>query len=230
MLITAVADIHSPRFMDEFVRSLRSHKAPDLFLIAGDMIDRGTSSEFPKVLDAIQYHLGGGFPIIACFGNEEYTEVRPQIIDLVGNRMTFLDERAVIINANGLIVGVVGTQGSLDRPTEWQKMHLPNVRHLFRRRADRASYLLRRLAPFVDRRILLMHYSPCRDTCKGEDERYFAWLFSKKFHDVVVKERPDLVIHGHVHNSIVHEAKIGQSIVRNVAFPATKCLTKIEIE
>ena len=75
-----------------------------------------------------------------------------------------------------------------------------------------------------------MHYSPCIETCQGEDLRAFAWLGSRKFYTVINNTQPDLVIHGHVHNSVIHEAKVGATIIRNVALPAVKKITVLEID
>ena len=229
MRIAAVADVHSPRFLTEFKESLRDCKQPDMFLLAGDMIDRGKADEFAVVLDTIDDILGKGFPVVACFGNEEYTEVREEIIALVSGRITLLDEKADIFTIRGLRIGIVGTQGSLDKPTSWQARHIPGVRRAFERRAHRAASLLKRLAPDTDKRILLMHYSPCLETCEGESERSFPWLGSRKFYRVLIKEKPDLVVHGHVHGAVVHEAMIGETLVRNVAFPAVGRVTELEL-
>ncbi|MHA2322484.1 MAG: metallophosphoesterase [Candidatus Thorarchaeota archaeon] len=38
MKILAVADVHSPRHLEEFVKALAHHEQPDVFLFAGDMI------------------------------------------------------------------------------------------------------------------------------------------------------------------------------------------------
>ncbi len=229
MRILAVSDVHSPRFFAQFVGSLENCAAPDLFLMAGDMVNRGTVSEFPRVLDAIDDTLGRGFPIVSCFGNEEYSEVRDPILSQVGERVIFLDEKAQNFEIGGLTVGIAGTQGSLDRPTEWQRRNLPNIKGVFERRAHRAASLLKKMSGKVDRRILLMHYSPCIETCVGENERTFAWLGSRKFYAVVKKEQPDLVIHGHVHNSVVHEFRVDSTVVRNVSFPSVKCVTELEV-
>jgi Icc-related predicted phosphoesterase len=75
-----------------------------------------------------------------------------------------------------------------------------------------------------------MHYSPCVETCEGEDKRSFGWLGSRKFYKVIELTNPDLVIHGHVHNSTVHEAKIGATLVRNVALPAVGNITILDID
>lgn len=229
MRILAVSDVHSPRFFGEFVGSLENCAAPDIFLMAGDMVNRGTVSEFPRVLDAIDDTLGHEFPVVSCFGNEEYSEVRDHIVSEVGHRVVFLDEKAQNFEIDGLTIGIAGTQGSLDRPTEWQRRNLPNIKGVFERRAHRAESLLKKMSDKVDRRILLMHYSPCIETCVGEDQRTFAWLGSRKFYAVVKKEQPDLVIHGHVHNAIVHEFRIDSTVVRNVSFPAVRSVTQLEL-
>jgi Icc-related predicted phosphoesterase len=229
MKILAVADVHSPRYFDDFVEALGRHTPPDIFLMAGDMINRGNIQEFPKVLDAIEQHLPGNYPIISCYGNDEYAESRKKLNSLAKSKVTFLDEKSIIVEVDGSKIGIVGTQGSLDRPTTWQRKNITSIKRKFEQRADRASSLLKRLDGKVERRILLMHYSPCMETCEGEDERAFAWLGSKKFYSVIKSEQPDLVIHGHVHNSANHEAIIDSTIVRNVAFPAIKGLTELEL-
>ncbi|TFG11132.1 metallophosphoesterase [Candidatus Thorarchaeota archaeon] len=229
MKILAVGDIHYPRYAQEFKEALSTLERPDLFLLAGDMINRGAAEEFPNVLDIIESYLGKGFPIVGCFGNEEYSEVRKKILSLVRKRIDILDEQSKIYKINGLKIGIIGTQGSLDKPTNWQRENIPNIKKAFERRADRASNLLRKIRKKADRRILLMHYSPCLETCEGKDLRSFAWLGSKKFYAVVASEQPDLVIHGHVHNSDVHAAMIGSTKVRNVAFPAVGKITELDL-
>jgi Icc-related predicted phosphoesterase len=227
--ILATADVHSPRFLDEFKGSLSSHEPPDVFLFAGDMINRGSAAEYRIILDTLEETLGDSFPIIGCFGNEEYSEVRKEIVSIVGNRMLFLDEKSTILESNDLKIGIVGTQGSLDKATSWQRRNIPSVKGVFERRVRRAESLLKKMDKKVDRKILLMHYSPCLETCEGEDDKAFSWLGSRKFYKIVVKQQPDLVIHGHVHNSIRHEAMIGNTVVRNVSLPAVGSIATLEL-
>ncbi len=224
----AVADVHCPRFLPEFKQSLTQFSAPDVFFFAGDMINRGNASEYITVLDIIEDTLGTGFPIIACFGNEEYSEVRKEILSVVGDRILFLDEKSTIIDRSPTQIGVIGTQGSLDKATSWQRRNIPSIKGVFERRAKRAASLLKKIEKTVDKRILLMHYSPCLETCQGEDERSFAWLGSRKFYRVVKDQQPDLVIHGHVHNSTKHKAMIGTSLVHNVSLPAVGSITELD--
>ncbi len=227
--ILAVADVHSPRHLEEFVKALAHHEPPDVFLFAGDMINRGNAEEYKNVLDTIEKTLGSDFPVIGCFGNEEYSEVRKDIVSIVGDRMILLDEKSYILESNGLAVGIVGTQGSLDKATSWQRRNIPSVKGVFERRAKRAASLLKKMKDNVDHRILLMHYSPCLETCEGEEIKAFSWLGSRKFYRVVVEHQPDLVIHGHVHNSTRHEVTIGTSLIRNVSLPAVGSITELNV-
>ncbi|MFW9808328.1 MAG: metallophosphoesterase [Candidatus Thorarchaeota archaeon] len=229
MIILATADVHSPRFLNEFKGNLSVQEPPDVFLFAGDMINRGSSEEYTIVLDTIEEFLGDSFPIIGCFGNEEYSEVRKEILSIVGDRMVFLDERSTIVESNGMKIGIVGTQGSLDKATSWQRRNIPSVKGVFERRAKRAESLLKKMDKKVDYRILLMHYSPCLETCEGENEKAFSWLGSRKFYKIIVNQQPDLVIHGHVHNSVRHEVEIGKTIVRNVSLPAVGSISKMDV-
>jgi Icc-related predicted phosphoesterase len=193
------------------------------------MINRGSAEEYTTVLDTLEETLGDSFPIIGCFGNEEYNEVRKEIISIVGDRMLFLDEKSIIVESNNLKIGIVGTQGSLDKATSWQRRNIPSVKGVFERRAKRAESLLKKMEKKVDYRILLMHYSPCLETCEGEEDKAFSWLGSRKFYKIIVKQQPDLVIHGHVHNSVRHEVLIDKTLVRNVSLPAVGSIATLDI-
>jgi Icc-related predicted phosphoesterase len=193
------------------------------------MVNRGKVCEFQNLLNALHSRLGSDFPVIACYGNEEYTEVRKEISSSVGNDVLFLDESSTEVQVGDLRVGIVGTQGSLDKPTNWQKEHLPSIKRAFERRAHRAKSLLKKMRHRVDKRVLLMHYSPCLETCEGEDTRLFAWMGSRKFYNIILSEQPDLVIHGHVHNATMHQARIGDTVVMNVALPAVGKVTELNL-
>ncbi len=225
----AVADVHCPRFLPEFKQALETCSTPDIFLFAGDMINRGKASEYITVLETVEKALGTGFPIIACFGNEEYNEVRKEILSLVGDRILFLDEKSTIWDDGPRKIGIVGTQGSLDKATNWQRRNIPSIKGIFERRAKRAASLLKKLEKKVDKTILLMHYSPCLETCEGEDDTAFSWLGSRKFYRVVRDYAPDLVIHGHVHNATTHKAMIGTTLVHNVSLPAVGSITELNL-
>ena len=79
MLFATTADIHSPVYYDLFVKSINNlQKQPDLFLIAGDLIDRNSTRDTGpfKELRRVSNVMFGKIscPIFACFGNNEFEQ------------------------------------------------------------------------------------------------------------------------------------------------------------
>ena len=214
MRIAAVADIHSPKFFNEFVKSLREIKSPDLILLAGDIVNRGKADEYPLVVNAIERSLGS-IPIVACFGNEEYTDSRDEIVSLVGNRVSFLDESTTTLTIAGSKIRIVGASVILDR-----SLDISDIRTLFEERADRVSRLLRDARTDSSDVILLMHYSPLE-----EKQSSFSWWVSRAIEDV----KPTLIIHGHIHDSKEKKVVIGSTSVYNVALPAVGSITELTL-
>ena len=96
---------------------------------------------------------------ILGFGNEEYSEVRKDIVSVVRDRMILLDEQSHVLESNGLRVGIVGTQGSLDKATSWQRRNIPSVKGVYERRAKRAALLLKKIKNNKERYPFLINKS-----------------------------------------------------------------------
>lgn len=217
MRIAAVADVHSPRFLNEFTSSLTQCRKPDLFLFAGDIVNRGKADEYLRVVDAID-RIHGEVPIIACFGNEEYLESRVEIISQIRNRVAFLDETAIRVSITGSTIGVVGSSVILDQSIEQSR-----IRNFFENRADRISQLLQDVAKNTEHTILLLHYSPF---VKNHDETHsFSWWVSK----AVETKKPSLIVHGHIHDSTNPKVVIETTPVYNVALPAVGSITELTL-
>lgn len=217
-----MADVHSPRFLKEFTRSLKLCRTPDLFLLAGDIVNRGAAKEYPRVLEAID-RIHGDIPIVACFGNEEYPASRNEILSLVEDRVTFLDESSTSLIISGRKVGIVGASVLLEQSQSAQEgindQH-SRIKHAFEKRALRISQHLQKLVNTVQHAILLLHYSPL-----SEESSEFSWWISKALESV----RPTLIVHGHVHTSTNHKVVIGAIPVYNVALPAVGRITELSL-
>jgi Icc-related predicted phosphoesterase len=211
-MIAAVADVHSPRFFVEFVTSLGQCPKPDLFLLAGDIVNRGTVEEYPIVVDAIE-RFYEDVPIVACFGNEECAESRDEIISHVGDKVTFLDASTTTVNISGKRVGIVGSSAILETSVD-----VSDIRTFFENRAKRISSLLRQAHRVSRTVILLMHYSPLE-----ENTRSFSWWIARAIKNV----EPNLIVHGHIHNPTEMELLIGSTTVHNVALPAVGSITEL---
>ena len=213
MRIAAVGDIHSPRFFPIFEKSLREIEKPDILLLAGDIVNRGNANEYPIVVNSID-SIHGQVPIIACFGNEDSELYHKQhIIELIGERVRFLDDAAVTLSIKDSTLGVVGVSIVTDRVKDIETMQA-----IFEERARRISESLRTLTLVSDHTIVLSHYSPL-----VESETKFSWWFEKAVNDV----RPSLIIHGHIHNSTKNRMMVDSTPVYNVALPAVGSITEI---
>jgi len=225
MIIAATSDIHLPKNYQEFVFAVdRMRKRPDLFLVAGDVVDRGESKEYDKFYNVIF----GKFscPIFACFGNGEFRQMQEELKTTYRD-IRFLDDKFDIVTVGGRTVGVFGTTGSLDEPTPWQKANIPNIEGVYKGRIQLTDKALERMR--TDVRILLIHYAPTHKTLEGENPSYFSTMGSKVYENVIERHKPTLVVHGHSHRG-QKQAWVGTTPVFNVSFPLNKEIVIIDTE
>jgi Icc-related predicted phosphoesterase len=225
MIIAAVSDVHSPRYYEQYVEAIgKLNVKPDLFLIAGDMIYRGSVEEYQKVYNVLFGKIN--CPIVACFGNQEFPEIREKIKESF-KEIRFLDDQSIVLQIGGKSVGIFGSTGSLDTPTRWQKANIPNIERIFSQRIELAEKHLQRM--FTDLKILLLHYSPTYKTLEGENPNFYSFLGSQLYENVIIKTKPSLVIHGHSHNGI-KKAWVDTVPVFNVSLSVNKEIVVIDTE
>ncbi len=216
MRIAAISDVHSPRYLSEFKSALEKCESPDIFLLAGDMIDSGKIEEYSHVANAITNRFGKELPVIACFGNDEHGAPVESVQKIVGERITFLDGETTVISDKGTNLGILGVP-VLDVANSPQDSSLEEIFE------NRIQYLAQRLGELkrtCDRSIVLLHYSPL------SAETYpvsFSWWVSNTFKEA----QPDLVVHGHIHYATNPDIRIGITRVINVAFPSTEKITEV---
>jgi Icc-related predicted phosphoesterase len=218
--IAAVADVHSPRFLNEFMAAISRCETPDIFLFAGDMINRGKSSEYPKVLDAVE-SLGSEFPIVACFGNEEPIACRDELRQITQDRVVFLDESHATFSISGKKVAIIGMSAGAKEPASTQMTVNDDIRMAFEARAERLSQLLQKSHKQAKHVILLMHFSPLLE----DNSLEYSWWVSK----ALKKSSPTFIIHGHVHDRFKEKIEIGTTVIRNVALPACGSVTELTL-
>jgi Icc-related predicted phosphoesterase len=233
MRIGAVGDVHARENTAALRADLERLDPPDLFLLAGDLTDRDDVDGFMAVVDAVRERVA--CPTYAVFGNNEYAQSHQEYRRRCG--VPILDDEAATLRLAGHEVRIVGSTGSLDRPTWWQRTNLPGIARLYDERVSKID----RLLEGGGFRILLTHYPPTHATMGGEKEEWRAELGSKKLEAVVLRRRPDLVVHGHVHKGIPFATLAtgqrtiddlyprGAIPVYNVAYPVTRKITVIDV-
>lgn len=225
MIIAAVGDVHSPRYYDEFVRAIDTIKAkPDLFVIVGDMVNRGSLEEYDKVYNVLFGKIN--CPIAAVFGNNEFQEIRAKIKQKYPE-IKFLDDESSVVQVGKAFVGIVGTTGSLDTPTPWQKKNVPDIEKIYKDRIATVDSLLQKL--LTNFKLLLMHYSPTYRTLQGENPMFYSSMGSKLYEKVIWERKPNIVMHGHSHRG-TKQAWIDTVPVFDVALPLNGDIVIIDTE
>ena len=237
MRIAAVGDIHGHEHLEAFRADLERLGDVDLMLLAGDTTDRNAREVFGELLEAIRRRMDA--PLWAVFGNNEYEHDRAAYAARYGPRyrMRFLQDEDAVFEARGKHVRIIGSLGSLDRPTYWQRKNLPHLEAQYRGRIG----TLDRLAAGDDARILLTHYPPTYATMGDEKEAWRPELGCKALEPVLLRRRPTLVVHGHIHKGIPFaELRAPRQTldafaeamppvpVHNVAYPVRKAISIFE--
>ena len=237
MRIAAVGDVHGHESLEPFAQDLRRLEAPDVFFVAGDTTDHNDLDAFGEVIAALRDRVS--CPVYVVFGNNEYAQDHGKYRERFGPKygLSFLDDEAATVRAGGREVRLVGSTGSLDRPTWWQRKNLPDIWPTYEKRVATID----RLLEGEGIRILLTHYPPTLATMGAEKEEWRPELGSTKLEAVVYRRRPDVVIHGHVHKGIPF-ATLGSGQrtldgfgvsgaipVFNVAYPVARGITIVNV-
>ena len=224
--IASVADIHSPKNLSLFKQALTSIKEDlDLFILAGDVIYKGHVEEMANVVKALRERFKG--PLISIFGNEEFEECEKPLKEGYGGQVAWLNDESLTLEIRGKKLGIVGTRGSLSRPTRWQLKNIPNIVDIYAKRVEKISSHLSNLT--CDFTILVSHYAVTFKTLKGEAPYAWPEMGSKEIEDVINLKQPTIAIHGHAHNSKVKEAEIGKTKIFNVSLPAIEEVKVFEL-
>lgn len=224
--LAAVGDVHAGLDSAGRLRP-RWHELADdadAFLLAGDLTKGGEVDEARVLADELT---DLGLPVIAVLGNHDHQAGRPNDVRRVlGDAgVTVLEGETARLEVRGTSVGVVGAKGFAGgfegaMATEFGEEEMKAfVRHT----RQRAEAIDRQLALLeADIRVVLMHYSPVRDTLHGEPVEIFAFLGSYLLAEPCDRAGVDLVLHGHAHRGSPAGRTRGGVPVRNVAQPVIR--------
>lgn len=227
MLVCALGDVHGDQHLGLIKESRGRLSACDLVLIAGDATESNDLEKYGQVLGTLRELTDAD--IMAVFGNEEYDSSHSEYRERF--RIVFLEEESKELQFDALKVKVVGTTGSLDRPTWWQRTNVPDIWNRYKERLGKISSLLEK--GDADVLVLLMHYAPTYATLEGEKPSSFPEMGSLAFESLVLERKPDLTLHAHAHRgrrraTLVkrqrsledYGAKGSEVVVYNVSLPA----------
>ncbi len=226
-LVLATSDIHSPIGLPLLSQALEDYTGPEpcLFLLAGDIVERGNVAAAKPVFTMIRKKFENT-TIVAVFGNEEYhdreDQFRAQYPDVV-----WLSDQMEVLSCDKARIAVVGTRGAIDRLTWWQARHMPWLREEYARRPRIISDLIDEAKRRAERVVLLSHYALSKKTIIGEDPKNYPYLYSRNMERVVREKAPDAAVHGHAHKGRPF-ALVNGTPIYNVALPLNKSLVRIK--
>jgi Icc-related predicted phosphoesterase len=221
--VAAVGDLHVGRDSHESTREQLADVAEhaDVLVVAGDLTQLGTPDEGKLLAGALAVL---GLPVVAVLGNHDHEsdagdDLRSSVED-VG--VTVLDGDAVSVPVGDRTLGVVGDTGFGGgfAGAAGSAFGEPEMKAFMRRTersAERIEDGLRALDSDVA--LVLLHYSPIKDTVVGERPEIFPFLGSFLLARAVDAVGADLVVHGHAHAGSEHGLTPGGVRVRNVAQP-----------
>ncbi len=193
----------------------------DLVLLAGDLTTHGEPQQGAWLAEACA---ALDVPILAVLGNHDWHANRADELRaaLREGGITVLERDSHVLELGGCEVGVVGLKGFVGGfpGSSLPDFGEPLLREVYAQTSTDVEALdsgLRAVAhcPY---RIVLLHYSPCSDTLRGEPEGIWAFLGSERLAAPIREHEPDLVLHGHAHHG-TFEGRVGQSPVYNVSVP-----------
>ncbi len=196
----------------------------DLLLLAGDLTRRGRPDEAERLASSLATV---AVPVVAVLGNHDvHSDMADEVVEvLVGAGVTVLDGEACCVDVDGHRVGVAGIKGFGGgmAGVAASPFGEPEMKSFATHGALDAGRLQSALGSLgTDLRIVLLHYSPVRDTLEGEPPEIHCFLGDYRLAEVIDHCGADLVVHGHAHRGREHGRTSGGTPVRNVAQPVIR--------
>ena len=224
--VAAAGDLHcEPGNATHTRRAFKAiARQADLILLAGDLTAHGRPKQALVLADAVEEV---DVPVVACMGNHDMHLERME--ELVGiwreAGIKVLEREHVALEIAGRSVGIVGLKGFVGGFEDSQLADYgePVMRELFKLTTADVGDLEAGLVAIenCDTRIVLMHYSPTKETLVGEPEGLWPMLGSARFAEPIRRHEPDIVVHGHAHSGTFAGAIDGVPVY-NVSIPVMR--------
>ena len=221
--VAAVGDVHvggdGAAWLAEAFGGLAD--VADVLLLAGDLTRCGEPTEarlLAEVLGDVEV------PVVAVLGNHDHHAGRSATVvaELERRNVCVLEGDAMTLEIEGTSVGIAGAKGfgggfTGSSGSEFGEAPMKEFIRHSRHVAESLGLALQGLS--CDVRIALTHYSPVRDTLRGESPEIYPFLGSYHLAEAIDQAGAALAVHGHAHHGREHGLTDGGVPVRNVAEP-----------
>jgi Icc-related predicted phosphoesterase len=217
--IAALGDLHCTRSSAGKFQTLFTQisESADMVLIAGDLTDTGQPEEariLARELSSLR------IPGVAVLGNHDFECGHQEEVShiLADTGLKVLDGEACEINGIG-VAGVKGFCGGFGTAAlgPWGE---PTIKQFVHEAVNEALKLEASLARLRSKRqIVLLHYSPIRETVEGEPLEIYPFVGSSRLEEPIGRFPVSIVVHGHAHRGR-HEGRTKNDVpVYNVSLP-----------
>ena len=223
MRIAATADLHYRKSSQGSFQALfvEVSAAADVLLLCGDLTDYGEVEEARALAHDIKTHVS--IPVLAVLGNHDFESGHADKVTktLVEAGVTMLDGECVEVQGVGF-AGVCGFGGGFGNSmlSAWGEPLIKSFVHEGVNQAMRLERALARLE--TTQRVVLLHYSPIRETVMGENPEVFPFMGSTRLEEPLNHHRVTAAFHGHAHHGAL-EGRTSLGVpVYNVSHPLLK--------
>jgi Icc-related predicted phosphoesterase len=200
MRVAAVGDVHCKKTSAGAFQGLFAAMAAaaDVIILCGDLTDLGQAEEARVLVKELS--AAKSTPVVAVLGNHDYesgeTEQVKGVLTEAG--VMLLDGDAVEIDGVGF-AGAKGLGGGFGQRA-LQPWGEEIMKRFVREAVDEALKLESALAKLrTSQRVVVLHYSPVRDTVEGEPSEIFPFLGSSRLEEPLLRYPVSVVFHGHAH-------------------------------
>lgn len=222
--IAASGDLHCGPAREAEVRNVLAgiSAAADCLLLAGDLTNFGEPEEAASLARVCK---DVRIPTFAVLGNHDWHAGRHDelVAELAAGGIAVLEGASAVTSLKGHDVGIVGTKGfvgGFSGHSHLDDFGEPALRQLYREATYDVEALEAGLCEIAlcHIRIVLLHYSPTRETLEGEPDGIWTMLGNDRLAAPILQHEPDLVLHGHAHAGSF-AGSIGSTPVYNVSIP-----------
>lgn len=218
--IAAMADLHITETSQGQYKQVFEEisELSNILALCGDLTDLGKESEAEILRDELR---ACRIPVVAVLGNHDYeSDQEKKVRDiLVDDGIHVLGQEPVTIDDVGF-AGVKGFGGGYERYSLGSFGEQP-IKTWVNETVQEVFSLENQLQQLTaSKKVVLMHYSPIRDTLVGESEEIYSFLGSSRFAEPIENFDVDLALHGHAHHGTYSGKTAAKQIpVYNVSIP-----------
>jgi uncharacterized protein len=226
MRVAATADLHfSPQSYDRIRDAMqRVREEADVLILAGDLTNFGKPEEMTSLLNAL---VRLRIPIVAVLGNHDYESGQEQelIKMMTAEGIKVLDGSSYERDGIGF-AGCKGFYGGFGRGA-LTAFGEPEIKAFVQAGLNEALKLEKALSQLrTEKRIVVTHYAPIRQTVEGEPLEIFPFLGSSRFGEVIDRFGAAIALHGHAHHGSIEGKTTGGIPVYNVAMNLLQAQSK----